>query len=101
MQTVLVAGGAGFIGAHLCESLLADGFRVICVDNLITSDRSNISKLLDNPNFQFVEQDITKLLAIDEQIDFIFHLASPASPNKNSSKSYISLPIETLLANSQ
>jgi nucleoside-diphosphate-sugar epimerase len=101
MQTVLVAGGAGFIGTHLCESLLADSFRVICVDNLITSDKSNISKLLDNPNFQFVEQDITKPLAIDEAVDFIFHLASPASPNKKSPKSYISLPLETLLTNSQ
>jgi nucleoside-diphosphate-sugar epimerase len=101
MQTVLVAGGAGFIGTHLCKSLLADGFRVICVDNLITGDKTNISELLENPNFNFIEQDIIKPLVIDESIDFIFNLASPASPNKKSPKSYIKYPIETLLVNSQ
>jgi dTDP-glucose 4,6-dehydratase len=101
MQTVLVAGGAGFIGTHLCESLLLDNYRVICVDNLITSSKNNILKLLDNPNFQFIEQDITKPLEINEEIAFIFHLASPASPNKKSPKSYINLPLETLSANSQ
>lgn len=101
MQTVLVAGGAGFIGTHLCKSLLSDGFRVVCVDNLITSDKSNISELLANPNFHFIEQDITKPLEINEPIDFIFHLASPASPNKKSPKSYINLPLETLLTNSE
>lgn len=101
MQTVLVAGGAGFIGTHLCKNLLSDDFRVICVDNLITGDKSNISQLLDNPNFHFIEQDIIEPLEIDEKIDFIFHLASPASPNKKSPKSYINHPIETLLANSQ
>lgn len=101
MQTVLVAGGAGFIGTRLCKSLLVDGYRVICVDNLITSAKNNITELLDNSNFTFIEQDVTKPLAIDEKIDYIFHLASPASPNKNSAKSYISFPIETLLVNSQ
>jgi nucleoside-diphosphate-sugar epimerase len=101
MQTVLVAGGAGFIGTHLCESLLSDGFRVICVDNLLTSDRNNITALIDSPNFQFIEQDIIKPLEIDEPLDFIFHLASPASPDKNSPRSYINYPIETLLVNSQ
>jgi nucleoside-diphosphate-sugar epimerase len=101
MQTVLVAGGAGFIGTHLCRSLLADDYRVICVDNLITSDKKNLSQFLDNPSFHFIEQDVVKPLRINEQIDFIFHLASPASPNKNSPRSYINYPIETLLVNSQ
>lgn len=102
MQTVLVAGGAGFIGSHLCKKLLQNGYTVICVDNLITSSEKNIEQLLKNPLFQFINADITTL---DEKNlgttkpDFIFHLASPASPNKHSKRSYISLPIETLLAN--
>ena len=100
MQTVLVAGGAGFIGTHLCGSLLKDAYKVICVDNLVTGDKKNIQKFLNDPNFIFIEQDITKALEINEAVDFIFHLASPASPNKNSPKSYIKLPIETLLVNS-
>jgi nucleoside-diphosphate-sugar epimerase len=99
MQTVLVAGGAGFIGSHLCKSLLSQNYKVICVDNLITGDKTNIAPLLDNENFSFLEKDITRPLE-DVQADFIFHLASPASPNKKSPKSYINLPLETLLANS-
>jgi nucleoside-diphosphate-sugar epimerase len=99
MQTVLVAGGAGFIGSHLCKSLLSQNYKVICVDNLITGDKTNIASLLDNESFSFLEKDITKPLE-DVQADFIFHLASPASPNKKSPKSYINLPLETLLANS-
>ncbi|HUD09707.1 MAG TPA: UDP-glucuronic acid decarboxylase family protein [Patescibacteria group bacterium] len=99
MQTVLVAGGAGFIGSQLCKSLLAKNYKVICVDNLVTGNKSNIADLQENENFNFLEKDITKPLD-DIQADFIFHLASPASPNKKSPKSYINLPLETLLANS-
>ncbi|MBI2614025.1 MAG: SDR family oxidoreductase [Candidatus Levybacteria bacterium] len=103
MQTVLVAGGAGFIGSHLCKSLLNENYKVICVDNLLTSEAKNISSLLAKPDFKFIEQDISK--ALDSlgdisNIDYMFHLASPASPNKNSAKSYINYPIETLLVNS-
>jgi len=101
MQTVLIAGGAGFIGTHLCESLLSDNFRVICVDNLVTGDRKNVEPLLKNLNFVFIEEDVVKPLTIEENVDFIFHLASPASPNKNSPRSYINFPIETLLVNSE
>lgn len=100
MQTVLVAGGAGFIGSHLCTSLLQKDYKVICVDNLITSDKKNIEPFLSNQNFVFLEKDITKPLDLSEKIDYIFHLASPASPNKKSPRSYINHPIETLLANS-
>ena len=103
MQTVLVAGGAGFIGSHLCKSLLDDNYKVICVDNLITGDEKNISPLFKNPNFQFIKQDVTTLSAFNFQLstlNYIFHLASPASPNKKSPRSYINYPIETLLANS-
>ena|SRR3989344_3838824 len=104
MQTVLVAGGAGFIGSHLCKSLLNDNNKVICVDNLITGDRNNIRELLRNPLFEFIEDDITKPVQSSkfkvQSLDYIFHLASPASPNKKSTKSYINHPIETLLVNS-
>jgi nucleoside-diphosphate-sugar epimerase len=99
MQTVLVAGGAGFIGSHLCKSLLSKDYKVICVDNLVTGDKSNMAPLLDNENFSFLEKDIIKPLE-EIKADYIFHLASPASPNKKSPKSYINLPLETLLANS-
>lgn len=100
MQTVLVAGGAGFIGSHLCKRLLAQNYKVICVDSLITGDKSNSKDFLDNQNFTFLEKDITKLTDRELTADFIFHLASPASPNKKSPRSYINHPIETLLANS-
>lgn len=98
----LVAGGAGFIGSYLCESLLKENFSVVCVDNLITGYKENISHLEDNDKFKFINQDISSSdFKVDDKLDFIFHLASPASPNKNNKKSYINFPIETLLANSQ
>jgi UDP-glucuronate decarboxylase len=104
MQTVLVAGGAGFIGSHLCESLLKDNYKVICVDNFITCDRNNIKDLLKNPNFTLLEADVTESIFISkfkvQRFDYVFHLASPASPNKKCARSYINLPIETLLVNS-
>jgi len=101
MQTALIAGGAGFIGSHLCKSLLKKDFKVLCVDNLITGDAKNIEDLRSNANFIFLEKDVTKSLGdFDLKVDFIFHLASPASPNKKCPKSYINNPIETLLANS-
>ncbi|MDE2026090.1 MAG: NAD-dependent epimerase/dehydratase family protein, partial [Patescibacteria group bacterium] len=102
METVWVAGGAGFIGSHLCEQLLGSSYSVICIDNLITSDRKNIEPLFKNPNFQFIESDICSLSAKDiPQPQYIFHMASPASPNAKSARSYIAYPLETLLANSQ
>lgn len=103
MQTALVAGGAGFIGSNLCERLLDKNYRVICIDNLITGRGENIDDFTKNKNFSFLNLDIasssfqnTKL----PKINYIFHLASPASPNKKSPRSYINFPIETLLANS-
>lgn len=100
MQTVLVAGGAGFIGTHLCKRLLTENYKVICIDSLITGDRNNLKDILNNQNFTFLEQDITKSLDKKLAVDYIFHLASPASPNKKSPRSYVNHPIETLLANS-
>lgn len=103
-MTFLVAGGAGFIGSHLCEKLLEKG-KVICIDNFITGDKDNLKDLIKNDNFVFIERDIVKPIeAIEKdlgEIDCIFHLASPASPNKKSPRSYINFPIETLLVNSQ
>ncbi|MCL6096430.1 MAG: SDR family oxidoreductase [Patescibacteria group bacterium] len=100
MQTVLVAGGAGFIGSHLCKKLLSENYKVICVDNLITGNKNNLNDILSNENFTFLEKDVTKNFQEDSKLDFIFHLASPASPNKKSPRSYINHPLETLLVNS-
>ncbi|MBI2010480.1 MAG: SDR family oxidoreductase [Candidatus Chisholmbacteria bacterium] len=104
MKTCLVTGGAGFIGSHLCDKLVDEGFRVVCVDNLITGSEQNIAHLKGKEAFLFVKSDVTdqetyeKLLT--ERYDFIFHLASPASPNATSPLSYLAHPLETLLANS-
>ncbi len=106
MRTVLVAGGAGFIGSHLCERLLANGCCVFCVDNLITGDKQNIVNFSDNPNFKFISSDVSSNLSTlsetfqDKELTHIFHLASPASPNNKSKRSYINHPIETLMVNS-
>ncbi len=103
MQTVLVAGGAGFIGSNLCERLLSKNYRVICIDSFITGNKENIDEFTKNKNFSFINADITSSSFQSNdlsKIDYIFHLASPASPNKKSPRSYISFPIETLLVNS-
>lgn len=92
---VLVSGGAGFIGSHLCDSLIADGHEVVCVDNFITGRRKNIEHLLDHPAFQLIEHDIVDPLDESIQVDRVFHLASPASP-----VGYMRYPIETHLVNS-
>jgi dTDP-glucose 4,6-dehydratase len=90
-MTVVITGGAGFIGSHLCEFLLPLGHKVICVDNFITGARENISPFLDNPDFRLIEQDITKYISIEEDVDCILHFASPASPID-----YLLYPIQTL-----
>ena len=78
-NTVLVAGGAGFIGSHLCDRLIRDGYKVVCMDNLYTGSMSNIRHLLGDPRFRFVNHDVTAPVSIDG-LDFIFNLACPASP---------------------
>ncbi len=87
---VLITGGAGFIGSHLCDLLLAKGHEVVCVDNLVTGNKNNIAHI-ENDNFSFIEHNVTKPLYLEEKIDYIFHLASPASPID-----YLELPIQTL-----
>jgi dTDP-glucose 4,6-dehydratase len=90
MSTCVVTGGAGFLGSHLCEHLLADGHRVICLDNLETGSLRNISHIRDK-DFVFRNQDLTEFVEIDEHVDFVYHLASPASPID-----YARLPLHTL-----
>jgi dTDP-glucose 4,6-dehydratase len=90
MSTCVVTGGAGFLGSHLCEHLLGQGNRVICVDNLETGSLQNIDHIRD-PEFEFRHIDITEKVDIPEAIDFVYHLASPASPID-----YLRLPLHTL-----
>jgi dTDP-glucose 4,6-dehydratase len=76
----LVTGGAGFVGSHLCERLLAEGYRVLCVDNLLTGSLENIAHLRDNPDFEYVEHDVTTYINCPGELDEVYHFASPASP---------------------
>jgi dTDP-glucose 4,6-dehydratase len=90
MPTALVTGGAGFLGSHLCDRLVEDGYRVICVDNLETGSLQNVEHLRGD-QFSFLNHDITNHLEVEEPIDVIYHLASPASPID-----YLRLPLQTL-----
>ena len=92
---ILVAGGAGFVGSHLCAALIARGDQVVCVDNLSTGSRSNLEQLTDMPEFEFVEADITAGFSTPRNFDAVIHLASPASP-----RDYLRLPLQTLAAGS-
>ncbi len=89
--TILVTGGAGFIGSHLCRKLLEQGNSVICVDNFITGFQKNIEELKANSKFKLIKRDISNPLYIKEDIDWILHFASLASP-----KHYLNYPIKTL-----
>ena len=95
MKTVLVTGGAGFIGSHLCEFLLNKNYRVIAMDNLITGELENIGHLRSNKNFSFIHHDVSRHIAVNEPLDFVLHFASPASPID-----YQKNPIQTLKAGS-
>jgi dTDP-glucose 4,6-dehydratase len=91
----LVAGGAGFIGSHLCDYLLERDFEVLCLDNLITGSKRNVRHLLAVPEFEFKLGDVTRRLNVAGRVDMVFNLASPASP-----KDYMALPLETLAVGS-
>jgi dTDP-glucose 4,6-dehydratase len=91
MKTAVVTGGAGFLGSHLCDKLLSEGLKVICVDNLITGNTDNISHLASNERFSFIKHDITNYIFLPDNVDYILHFASPASPID-----YLQLPIQTL-----
>src|SRR5260370_7155440 len=90
---VLVAGGAGFVGSHVCARLIADGHEVLCVDSLITGSEANIAALTSSPRFRFEQRDVSEPCPFEA--DAIFHLASPASP-----LGYMEHPFETIRANS-
>lgn len=91
MADVLITGGAGFLGSHLCERFISEGDRVVCVDNLITGSPENIAHLMGNPKFKFIHHDVTEYTYISGNLDYVLHFASPASPID-----YYQLPIQTL-----
>lgn len=87
----VITGGAGFLGSHLCDAMIAQGWQIVCVDNFITGDKENIQHLEKDPRFQFVQHDVSESLEIEPPIDAVMHFASPASPDD-----YLKFPIETL-----
>ena len=91
MKNILITGAAGFLGSHLCDRFIKEGYHVIGMDNFITGDKRNISHLINHPNFEFIEHDVTEFIKIEEPLDFILHFASPASPID-----YLKIPIQTL-----
>jgi dTDP-glucose 4,6-dehydratase len=90
-QHAIVTGGAGFLGSHLCDRLLAEGKRVTAIDNLITGDTRNIAHLMGHEQFRFVKHDVTEYMFIEGEVHYVLHFASPASPID-----YLKLPIQTL-----
>ncbi len=100
-MNAIVTGGAGFLGSHLCDELLKRGYKVICVDNLLTGSLGNIKHLENNPNFQFINHDASKPLPENLKADYVYHMSSPASPNKDNPVSYQNLPFETMAANTR
>lgn len=91
MKRILITGGAGFLGSHLCDRFIKEGYHVIAMDNLITGDLKNIEHLFKLPNFEFYHHDVSKFIHVPGQLDYILHFASPASPID-----YLKIPIQTL-----
>lgn len=90
-KVAVVTGGAGFLGSHLCDRLLSENMKVICLDNLLTGRLENIEHLFSNGNFQFIKLDVTNFIHVPSRVDYVLHFASPASPID-----YLKLPIQTL-----
>ena len=95
MSRAVITGGAGFLGSHLCDKLLAEGIDVVVVDNLVTGSEGNFTHLLNSSRFSFVNQDVSDHITVDGEVDFVFHLASPASPIDFTTK-----PIQIMKVNS-
>ncbi|GAA4802520.1 UDP-glucuronic acid decarboxylase family protein [Litoribaculum gwangyangense] len=91
MKKILITGAAGFLGSHLSDRFVKEGYKVIGMDNFITGDMKNISHLKNNPNFEFINHDVTEYIKIEGDLDYILHFASPASPID-----YLKIPIQTL-----
>ena len=90
-KVIVITGGAGFLGSHLCDRFIGEEMRVFCVDNLITGNTRNIAHLLKNPDFRFIRHDISKEFRLNDPVDYVLHFASPASP-----VDYLNHPIPTL-----
>jgi len=90
-MVILITGGAGFLGSHLTDKLIKEGHKIVCFDNLVTGNIENVSHLADSQNYRFVKHDVTEYLFLHEELDWILHFASPASPID-----YADLPIQTL-----
>ena len=90
-KNILISGAAGFLGSHLCDRFINEGFRVFGIDNFITGDKDNIQHLFNHPNFNFLDHDVTNHIDIKSPLDYILHFASPASPID-----YLKIPIQTL-----
>jgi len=90
-KKIVITGGAGFLGSHLCDRFIQEGLKVFCIDNLITGNINNIKELLKNKNFEFIKHDVSKELHITGKVDYVLHFASPASPID-----YLNYPIPTL-----
>ena len=90
-KIILITGGAGFLGSHLCDQFIEKDFKVICMDNLITGSTKNIAHLSKNKDFEFIEQNVTQYIRVKGPVDYILHFASPASPDD-----YLKYPIPTL-----
>jgi len=94
-KRAVVTGGAGFLGSHLCDALLAEGWNVVCVDNLLTGRRANLEHLRNESRFELVEKDICEPFDVGK-VDYVFHLASPASPVDYSTHGIATLKVGSL-----
>ena len=95
---ILITGGAGFVGSHLCDRLLADGHHVIAMDNLITGSRANVAHLSAHPKFELLLHNVAQHIALPQPVSVVLHFASPASPSQTAPTGYLQLPIQTLKA---
>jgi dTDP-glucose 4,6-dehydratase len=91
VRRIVITGGAGFLGSHLCDRLLAEGAEVLCVDNFVTGRKDNVQHLVDHPAFSLLDTDVSEALEVEGAVDAVLHFASPASP-----PDYLRLPIETM-----